>query len=112
VPDTIDLNSGKVGVLDASGSATLEIGPDRGRTNWRVTTILLKSSRPGLAPIPRAEVYLDAMDAGSRKGLTYDGSFASGACDILVTRGQHLICHWTGGQAGDSVEFTVNGEQW
>jgi hypothetical protein len=109
---TLDLNTGTVGTLDASGAATLELGPDRGRPNWRVTTVLLKSSRPGEAPIPRAEVYLDSMDAGNRKGLTYDGSFASGACDIPVTRGQHLICQWTGGQAGDTVEFTINGEQW
>lgn len=113
MPDTINLTRGATGVLDGNGSAVLSIGPSAaGRQNWRVTSVLLKSSRPGQAPVPRAEVWLDSQDVNSQQGLTYDGSFASGHCDITLQRGQELICEWTGGQAGDSVQFTVCGVQW
>lgn len=111
--DTVDLTKGIQGILDAAGAATLRIGPGHaGRQNWHVTALLLKSSRPGVAPIPRAEVWLDSQDVNSQKGLTYDGSFASGQCDIAMSRGQELIVTWTGGQVGDTVYVTVNGEQW
>lgn len=111
--DTVNLTRGVTGKLDANGSLVLEVGPGAaGKQNWRVTSVLLKSSRPGKAPIPRAEVWLDSQDAQSQQGLTYDGSFASGHCDITMTRGQVLIVQWTGGQQGDTVQFTVNGSQW
>lgn len=107
------LSKGVTGKLDATGGVTLQIGPEaRGKQYWRITSVLLKSSRPGQAPIPRAEVWLDSQDAQSQQGLTYDGSFASGHCDISMTRGQELICKWTGGQTGDTVQLTVNGEAW
>lgn len=111
--DRLDLTTGVQGTLDATGSATLRIGPKHsGRQNWQITTVLLKSSRPGVAPIPRAEIWLDSQDVNSQKGLTYDGSFASGHCDITMARGQELIVQWTGGQANDTVYVTVTGVQW
>lgn len=113
MPDTIDLTKGIQGILDSSGALTLRLGPAaKGKQNWRVTTVILKSSRPGKAPIPRAEVYLDTEDVNGQKGLTYDGSFASGQCDMTLSRGQEIICTWTGGQVGDTVYMTLNGEQW
>lgn len=109
------LNKGLSVTLNASGTGTVTIGPDqagRGPANWHVTGVLLLSSRPGVAPIPRAVVYETSVDPNHLQGLSYDGSFAQGPCDITLTRGQTLICTWTGGQAGDVCSLTVTGEKW
>ena len=105
--------SGSV-TLNASGGGTLSLGPDgsRGPANWRVNGVILQTSRPGVAPIPRAQVYLDDAVAAQSQGLSYDGSFAQGACDIVMVRGQKLICTWTGGQSGDVASMTLTGEKW
>lgn len=100
--------------LGASGSGTVSVGPDasRGPATWRVNGVILQTTRPGVAPIPRAQVYLDDSVAGQSQGLSYDGSFAQGSCDITLTRGQKLICTWTGGQSGDVATMTLTGEKW
>lgn len=108
----VDLTRGARVILDAAGDGEIRIGPERyGRQTWYITTVILKTSRPGKAPIPRAEVWQDTQDENGQKGLTYDGSFASGSCDITLTRGQEIICRWTGGQSGDIAYLTVAGEQ-
>lgn len=111
------LNTGKSTVLaTVSGSVTgtVELGPDgsKGPANWHVDGVILQTSRPGTAPIPRAVVYLTDAVSDNTQGLSYDGSFAQGACDITLTRGQKLVCIWTGGQAGDTASMTVTGERW
>jgi hypothetical protein len=109
------LNAGTSATLNASGAATVELGPDssRGPATWRVNGVILLSSRPGVAPISRAVVYQDdASNPANAQGLSYDGSFAQGSCDITLTRGQKLICQWTGGQSGDRVSMTLTGEKW
>lgn len=101
-------------VLDAAGAGTGRLGPGAGRgpANWRVDGVVLQTDRPGQAPIPRAVVYLDQTSPAGVQGLSYDGSFAQGACDITMARGQELICEWTGGLAGDIASMTVTGEKW
>lgn len=108
------LNAGKVVTLNAAGGGTIELGPDAGRgpANWRVDGVILQTSRPGVAPIPRAVVYLDDPVAANTQGLSYDGSFAQGSCDITLTRGQKLVCVWAGGQSGDVASLTLTGEKW
>lgn len=100
--------------LDASGAGTVELGPDasRGPAYWRVDGVILQTDRPGQAPVPRAVVYLDDAIAQNSQGLSYDGSFAQGRCDITLTRGQKLICQWSGGQSGDVATMTLTGEKW
>jgi hypothetical protein len=108
------LTVGGGAVLDASGNGTVELGPDsaRGPATWHVDGVILQTDRPGQAPIPRAVVYLDNVAAERSQGLSYDGSFAQGRCDLTLTRGQKLIVQWTGGQAGDSASVTLTGEKW
>mgnify|MGYP001565496332 CR=1 FL=1 len=108
------LNLGTTIVLDASGGGTATIGPDssKGPANWQITGVILLTDRPGQAPIPRAVVYLDTQSANGTQGLSYDGSFAQGSTNLVITRGQQLICVWTGGQAGDEASITVTGEKW
>ncbi|MYS19165.1 hypothetical protein GA0115240_105816 [Streptomyces sp. DvalAA-14] len=97
--------------LDADGNGTAEIGPgSAGPANWSITGVILQTTRPGKAPVPRAQLTLGTES----KGITYDGSFANGAASspILLTRGQVLECEWRGGQLGDVATMTVAGEQW
>ena len=105
------LNAGTVVTLNASGSGTASIGPDsaRGPAVWIIDGVILTNGRPGQAPIPRVQVYIDTVSSANRQGLSYDGSFAQGKCDIRLTRGQQIIAVWTAGQAGDICEFTVTG---
>lgn len=99
--------------LDASGNGTVTLGPgsSRGPATWRVDGVILQTTRPGKAPIPRAQVYLDEAIPAQSQGLSYDGSFTQGRCSLTLTRGQQLLCVWTGGQAGDVATMTLTGEQ-
>lgn len=113
MPDTRHtLNAGKSVVLDSTGAGQIPIGPDTGPANWQVTGILTQTNRPGVSPIPRVQLYLDVVDPANALGLSYDGSFGQAAGDQLLTRGQHIIAVWTGGQSGDRATITVNGEKW
>jgi len=106
--------SGRV-TLDASGNGILKLGPDNvgsGPSNWNVTGVLGRTNRPGKAPVPRLEVYLDHDDESGAEGVTYDGSFAQGACDITMIRGQQIIAKWFGGSPGDIASLTLSGWKW
>lgn len=100
--------------FDATGSGTARLGPDavRGPANWQVTGVILKTSRPGEAPVPRAEVYIDRVSPECLQGITYDGSFAPGRCSFTIARGQVIIVVWSGGQSGDTASVTATGEKW
>jgi hypothetical protein len=113
-PVRSNLNLGKTVALNASGAGTVTLGPDTGRgpANWHVTGVIVQTNRPGLAPVPRVVVYLNDQSASGTQGLSYDGSFAQGACDLNLARGQQLMCVWSGGQSGDLASFTVTGEKW
>lgn len=109
------LGAGTTTRLDATGAGRIELGPNnsRGPANWRVTGVIVQTNRPGQAPVPRAVVYLDDESSPANvQGLSYDGSFAQGRCDITLTRGQKLICLWSGGQSGDTASLTLTGEKW
>jgi hypothetical protein len=107
--------------LSVSGSATLAtvagtvtgsvtLGPglnnDRGPASWHVTGVIVNSSRAGIAPIPQLII---TDETGVIKGISYDGSFDSGACDIRMIRGQFLKATWTAGTVGDVVRMTLSG---
>lgn len=113
-PTRSTLNIGTTIALDASGDGTATLGPDssRGPANWNVTGVIVQTDRPGQSPIPRAVVYLDQQSASGTQGLSYDGSFAQGSCNLTLSRGQKLICVWSGGQSGDQASFTITGEKW
>lgn len=106
------LNESASVTLDASGNGTATIGPNtaKGPATWTVSGVILTTSRPGVAPIPRCAVYLDQTNASGLQGISYDGSFNQGAAsDLEMSRGQNLIAVWTGGAAGDTANITVTG---
>lgn len=108
---SITLSESASVTLDANGNGTAGLGPDsaRGPATWDVSTVVIQTSRPAQAPIPRAQLYLDQVSPSQSQGLTYDGSFSQGGGSLTVTRGSTLYCVWTGGQAGDVATFTVTG---
>lgn len=103
------LNVAARAVLDASGTGRVELGPDKGAPFWNVTKMMVATSRPGVAPIPRCVVYLDEESLRGKQGSTYDGSDDESDCDIDVRRGQHLIGVWTNGQSGDEASLSLTG---
>jgi len=112
MPDTFSLVAGNGVTLDATGGGQVVLGPDAGPAYWRVTSVITQTDRPGLAPIPRVQLYLDVVDPSNALGLSYDGSFGQAVGEQTLQRGQHIIAVWTGGQAGDRATMTVNGEKW
>jgi hypothetical protein len=107
-----DLSKAASVTLDANGNGTATLGPDNGPANWRIDGVILQTTRPGVAPIPRAQVYTNNPIPQNSEGLTYDGSFAQGPCDIGLSRGEQLIVVWTGGKPGDVATVTVTGKKW
>lgn len=103
------LNTSQSVVLDASGNGRLELGPDSGPPYWTVTKLVVKTDRPGVAPVPSCSVYVDSEDDNGLQAATYDGSRDESAEDIDLQRGQHLIAVWAGGQAGDVATLSVSG---
>lgn len=104
------LSRGVTITLGAGGSGTAEIGPGAGGPpTWEVDALLWSTSRPGVAPIPRIQIYLDSQDANGLQCQSYDGSFGSGSGALTLSRGSKLIAVWSGGQAGDTASLTVTG---
>lgn len=95
--------------LDASGGGRAELGPDNGPPYWNITKYVVKTSRPGQAPVPQCSVYVDSEDDNGLQDTTYDGSKDASDADIDLQRGQHLIGVWSGGQAGDIATLSVTG---
>jgi len=113
VPDTQNLTRGLSVTLDATGAGQVSLGPDApGPANWRVTGIVVQTNRPGKAPIPRVQIYLNTVDPTNSIGVSFNGSFQPFGGEQNLSRGQHIIVAWTGGQSGDLATATVNGEKW
>lgn len=113
MPDTQNLTKGVSVALDATGAGQVSLGPDApGPANWRVTGIVVQTNRPGKAPIPRVQIYLNEVDPTNSIGVSFNGSFQPFGGEQTLSRGQHIIVAWTGGQSGDLATATVNGEKW
>lgn len=107
-----DLNVGLSTTLNASGTGRVALGPQNtpGTQSWNVTGILVKTSRPGIAPIPACDVYLDNEgDPNSLVAVMYDGSRNQGGGQQKLVQGQRLIAVWTGGQSGDIATLVLSG---
>lgn len=104
-----NLNVGRPVTLNAAGTGTVSLGPDQGPPYWHVTGVVLQTSRPNASPVPSAQLYLDDPSAVNSLGLTSNGSFKTASCDQLLSRGQHIIAVWTGGQLGDVATLTLSG---
>jgi hypothetical protein len=109
------LNASASVTLDASGNGQCQLGPQdsAGPSYWQVDTAIVQTTRPGVAPIPTIQLYVDTVTPANSQGLDYDGSFNTAVgTNVVVRRGSHLIAVWTGGAAGDVATLTVTGIKW
>ncbi len=111
-PDLRVSGSTVLATVAGTVTGTVKLGPglnnDRGPASWHVTGVIVTSSRAGVAPIPRLTI---VDEVGIVKGVSYDGSFDSGGCDIRMIRNQFLLATWVGGQVGDVVSMTLSGKK-
>lgn len=107
------LNESRQVTLDSTGAGRVQLGPGDGAgpRTWEVSGCIVQTNRPGVAPVPRVQVFLDEESARGSQGTAYDGSFNSAVTSSVLTvnAGSHLICVWAGGAAGDIASFTVTG---
>lgn len=105
------LNASNSVTLDASGNGQTKVGPQdsAGPATWHITTVVVQTTRPGLAPVPTVQLYVDSVSPANSQGLDYDGSFNEAGGNLTITRGSYLIAVWAGGQAGDVATLTVSG---
>lgn len=101
-------------VLTGSGDGQVSLGPQNqpGTQPWIVNGLLVKTSRPGVAPIPACDVYLDIVDPSQLVAVMYDGSRNQGGWTgepLKLNQGQRLIAVWTGGQNGDVATMVLSG---
>lgn len=93
-------------------TGTCSVGPtdQRGPSYWHIDHVIWKTSRPGVAPIPRIELFVDdATNPANFQMVDYDGSYGTAAGSCQLARGQKLYAVWTGGTAGDVAQITVTG---
>ncbi|MEU9048370.1 hypothetical protein AB0D63_43280 [Kitasatospora sp. NPDC048343] len=106
---SIPLKKGATVVLGPTGAGQVTLGPTVGPPRWNVTSVAVRTGRPGQRPVPRFTLYVDSADANGLVDLTYDGSSDATVVQIQLLKGQQLIGVWTGGQAGDVATMSVYG---
>lgn len=98
-------------VLDVNGAGMVAVGPamQPGPAHWSIDGAVIQTSRPGLAPVPQCQLYLNSISPGSSLGLTYDGSFKAAGGSMILNLGDTLYAVWTAGGSGDTATLTVTG---
>ncbi len=103
---TTPLNVGKTVTLNASGTGSVELGPDA-LFAWTVRRIAVLTSTNVLEP--QFIVYVDSVSAVNALSTTYTGSGDSSDEDLILRPGQKLIGVWTGGDNGAKATMSVFG---
>jgi len=111
---TANLHEPSSAVATAAGVATVSLGPSdrRGGTTWSIDSLIWQTNRPGVAPVPRVQIYQDHADPSGSLVLSYDGSFGQAVGDLEISTGSTIIAVWTGAQAGDICTLTITGKRW
>lgn len=101
-------------VTATTTTATVSLGPAdrRGGTTWAIDSLIWQTSRPGVAPVPRVQLFQDHTDPGGVLVNSYDGSFGQAVGDLEISTGSTIIAIWTGCQIGDVCSLTVTGKRW
>lgn len=92
--------------LDASGAGTVDILVPTLQT-WQVFRVAVQVTSNVLEPTAR--VYVDSLGPGNFLAGTYSGSNDSSDENLTLMPGQHLLCQWTGGDAGAVATLSVFG---
>jgi hypothetical protein len=106
MPTTKPLNASGTVTLNGSGAGVVDILVPTLQT-WDITRIgVLVSSN---TREPTAKVYVDSEGPGNFLAGTYTGSNDSSDENQRLMPGQHLLCRWTGGDAGAQATMSVFG---
>lgn len=102
---TYNLNETKTATFDAGGNAIVTFTPPS-LEYWNITSKAVQTSDPASeTQIPQASIFL----GGVFKEGTYSGNFDSSDTPFHVEKSQQFVCQWSGGTAGRTATFTVNG---
>lgn len=105
--ETYNLNEITTGSFLSDGTLALTFSPPSTEW-WSITSMAVLTDDPVTSTvIPQARVTLD----GIFKEGTYSGNLDASDCLYRVEKGQQFTCTWTGGTAGNTGTFTVNGER-
>lgn len=103
---TTQLNTGGTGVVPASGTVTVTIGPN-GIERWDITNISVTVT--SATSEPTAKVYVDSVDPTKFIGGTFTGSNDSSDQTVQLLQGQKIICVWTLADVGARATLSVYG---
>jgi hypothetical protein len=102
---TYNLNEAKSATFDANGRAVVTFSPPS-LEYWEILSKGVQTTDPASeTTIPEARVTLD----GVFKEGTYSGNLDSSDTQYRIEKGQQFTCTWTGGTAGRTATFTLNG---
>jgi hypothetical protein len=111
---TVPLNQSGFGVLNASGNATVSLGPISAREQWSPQNVHVQVSGPVtneascniyVGNTPTQDNFRDATQSGS----TGDSSDRVNADTVLC--GHHIWAVWTGGDPGHQASLMVTGSK-
>jgi hypothetical protein len=102
---TYNLNEAKSAQFDVSGKAVVTFSPPS-LEYWEVSSMAVQTTDPtDSTTVPEARVTLD----GIFKEGTYSGNLDASDTRYRIEKGQQFVCTWTGGTAGRTATFTLNG---
>ena len=102
---TYNLNETKSATFDANGTAVITYSPPS-LEYWDITSQGVSTDDPSTsAVVPEARVSLD----GIFKEGTFSGNFDASDTQYHIEKGQQFTCTWTGGTAGRTATWTLNG---
>ncbi|MCA1839938.1 MAG: hypothetical protein LC723_06365 [Actinobacteria bacterium] len=102
---TYNLNEFGSDTFDANGTAVVTLSPTS-LEYWDITSMGVQTTDPTTETvIPEARVTLD----GVYKQGSYSGNFDASDTPFHIEKGQQFTCTWTGGTAGRTATFSVNG---
>lgn len=104
---TYNLNDIRTATFDASGNAVVTFSPPS-LEFWEITSVGVQTNDAANAVVvPTARVSLD----GIFKEGSYSGNLDSSDTQYRIEKGQQFTCAWSGGTAGRTATFTVNGSR-
>jgi hypothetical protein len=96
------------GTANASGVATVTIGPRRAFEKWQVTRVAVQSTSSVL--VPTCRLYRGAAVASRLIDGTYTGTLDSTDLSLTLQSGEDLVAEWSGCDVGATCTVTVDGE--
>lgn len=107
---SLPLSESVSAILNASGNATVRIGPNAPGVVWKPTVVAVRTSTAVLSPV--CQVY---AGSSATPDNFVDGTFTGqqnntdGIAGQVLRLGQYVWAVWTGGDVGAQAVLTVTG---